>query len=245
MRNFKLLIQYDGARYRGWQRLGGGADTVQGRLEAVLSRLTGEETEVVGSSRTDAGVHARGQTANFKTEKDLEPEEILRYCADYLPRDIGVTQVSAVPEQFHARYHAKGKVYLYQIWNEDWPNPFLRRYSAHVRRRLDLGRMRAAAACLVGEHDFTAFSNAKMGKKSPVRRVDAITLEEEGGLVRIRLAGGGFLHNMARKIVGTLIAAGLGELEPEAVANILSAKDRGRVPPTAEACGLTLERVVY
>lgn len=245
MNNFRLLIQYDGGRYKGWQRLGSGEATVQGKLEDVLSRLTGEQTEVFGSSRTDAGVHALSQIANFKTAKDLTEAEVNAYLNDYLPQDICVKQVAAVPEDFHARYHAKGKVYLYRIWNQAHPNPFLRKYSMHVKQRLDIASMKVAASHLIGRHDFTAFSNAKSGKKSMVREIYSIEIEEGEGLVQIRVAGNGFLYNMVRKMVGTLIAVGLGQETAQDVPRTLAEKQRSRAGHMADACGLFLERVSY
>lgn len=245
MNNYKLLIQYDGGRYKGWQRLSKGETTIQDKLEHVLSEFTGEAVELIGSSRTDAGVHALSQVANFKTRKSLDLKEMKGYLNHYLPNDICVKEVTAVPEAFHARYHAKGKTYLYKIWNDEAQNPFLRKYSMHVKEPLQLEAMKQAAAHFVGRHDFTAFSNAKSNKKSMVREITAISIEAQEGLVKIRVSGNGFLYNMVRKMVGSLVAVGLGDMEADAISDILTAKERSRTGPMAEACGLCLERVSY
>jgi len=245
MYNYKLLIQYDGRRYKGWQRLGKYENTIQGKIEGVLSELTGVGTEIIGSSRTDAGVHALAQVANFTTSKRFSEAEVKDYLNTYLPNDISVIAVTSVPERFHARFHAKGKTYLYKIWNREYSNPFMRYYSMHVKNKLDIAAMKSASAHFIGEHDFTAFSNAKAGKKSMVRRIDAVGIDDNGGLIEIRVTGSGFLYNMVRKMVGALIAVGLGEMNAGDIPDILSSQDRSRVVYLADACGLYLENVEY
>jgi tRNA pseudouridine38-40 synthase len=245
MYNYRLIIQYDGGRYKGWQRLGGGENTIQDRLEQLLSALTGEKIELIGCSRTDAGVHALAQTANFKTNRLLSGEQILQYANQYLPKDICITDAVPVDESFYARYQATDKTYLYQIWNKEYSNPFLRKYSMHVPEKLDLTMMKAAAGYFLGAHDFTAFSNAKSKKKSMVRTIYDIDLRESDGLIRIRIKGDGFLYNMARWMVGTLIEAGLGRMKPEELPDILASKQRNRTGNLAEACGLYLEKITY
>ncbi len=245
MNNYRLLIQYDGGRYKGWQRLGAGENTIQEKIENVLTELTGEAIEIIGCSRTDAGVHAFAQTANFKTSKRLTAAEVKPYLNNYLPHDICVVQVDQIRESFHSRYNAKAKTYLYKIWNRDYANPFMRKYSTHVKDRLDINRIREAAGFFVGEHDFTAFSNAKSKKKSMVREIYSVSVEESEGFIEIRLRGNGFLYNMARKIVGTLIAVGLGEIKPNIIPEIIASKDRSRALYMAEACGLYLESIEY
>ncbi|MCM3761802.1 tRNA pseudouridine(38-40) synthase TruA [Alkalihalobacillus oceani] len=243
MANFKLTVQYDGSRYKGWQRLGKGEATIQGKLEEVLSRMSGSEIEIIGASRTDAGVHALEQIANVKLDHATEAE-IKAYVNKYLPQDISVSRVETVPERFHARYHVKDKTYLYRIWNEEHPHPFMRKYSMHVEQKLDLPLMRQASQAFFGEHDFTAFSNAKSKKKSMVRHIYAIKIEETAGVVDIRIRGNGFLHNMVRKMVGLLIEVGLGKKDVDDVTAILQAKQRypGLM---AEAQGLYLEAISY
>ena len=245
MNNYRMLIQYDGGRYKGWQRLGNGENTIQAKIENVLSELTGEKTEVNGSSRTDAGVHAYAQVANFKTEKQFTEEEVKNYLNKYLPNDICVIEVSSVPEKFHARYNAKGKTYVYKIWNQEYTNPFMRKYSMHVQTKLNIKSMKDAAKHFVGEHDFTAFSNAKSKSKSMIREIYSIVVEEGQGFVLIKIRGNSFLYNMARKIVGTLIGVGVGEAKADSIPQNLASKERGQVEYMAEACGLYLENVEY
>lgn len=245
MPNYRLIIQYDGGRYKGWQRLGDDENTIQEKIEKVISELVGEKTEIIGCSRTDAGVHALYQVANFMTERNFTEKEVMNYCIRYLPKDICVTEVRIVPDRFHARYNAKSKTYLYKIWNREYPNPFMRKYSMHVEKKLDIEKMKEAAAFFLGEHDFTAYSNAKSKKKSMVREVYSIDISEEEGFVNIRIKAEGFLYNMARKMVGTLIEVGLGIKVPEDIPNILESKSRKETGLMAEACGLYLERIEY
>lgn len=245
MYNYRLLIQYDGGRYRGWQRLGQGENTIQEKIETVLSELTGKKTEIIGAGRTDAGVHALAQIANFKSVKRFTEAEVKSYLNTYLPHDICVKQVTFVPEIFHARYNAKGKTYLYRIWNQEYPNPFMRKYSMHVKNKLDINSMKYASKYFIGEHDFTAFSNAKTNKKSLVRDIDAIGIDEKEGLIEIKISANGFLYNMVRKIVGTLIAVGSGEANAADIPQMIASKERSRVEHLADACGLYLENVKY
>jgi tRNA pseudouridine38-40 synthase len=245
MNNYRLTIQYDGGRYKGWQKLGQGESTIQAKLEAVLSQLVEEDIEIIGCSRTDAGVHALAQTANFKTTKQIPCEEIYDYLNRYLPQDISVTEVIRVPEKFHSRYHAKSKTYLYRIWNMEHSNPFLRKYSMHIRKELDLSAMKHAGAYFVGTHDFTAFSNAKSKKKSMVRTIYSVEIAKEDGLISLRISGDGFLYNMVRWIVGTLVEVGLGNRKPEEIPDIINSKRRDNTGNLAEACGLFLENIHY
>lgn len=245
MNNYKLIIQYDGARYKGWQRLGDSDSTIQGKIEHVLSEMLQKPIEITGCSRTDAGVHAYYQVANFRAADDIHEQEIKRYLNRYLPQDINILGVERVPERFHARLAAKAKTYLYQIHNEAHGNPFLRRYSMHIEKQLDLEAMRKAAGYFLGSHDFTAFSNARSKTKSMVRLIHSIDITKNDGLVQIRIRGNGFLHNMVRRMVGVLILAGLNEMEPDSVPALLSDRRRSGVGITAEACGLILESIEY
>lgn len=245
MPNYRLEIQYDGGRYKGWQKLGNDENTIQGKLEKVISELVGKDTEIIGCSRTDAGVHALCQVANFRTEHNFSEKEIMDYFLRYLPKDISVTDVKTVPDRFHARYNAKSKTYLYRIWNREYPNPFMRKYSMHVEKKLDIEAMRKGGSFFVGEHDFTAYSNAKSKKKSMVRNIYFVDIEEEGGFVNIRICGDGFLYNMARKMVGTLIEVGLGIKKAEDIPSILESRLRKETGMMAEACGLYLEKIEY
>lgn len=245
MNNYKLIIQYDGGRYKGWQRLGKGENTIQGKIENVLSELVGKNIEIIGCSRTDAGVHALAQVANFKISENLTEREIKNYLNKYLPQDISIKEVTKVPERFHARYNAKDKTYIYKIWNEDYINPFMRKYSMHIEKKLNVDNVKKAAQYFIGEHDFTAFSNAKSKKKTTVRKIYSINIEEKDGFIKIRVRGNGFLYNMVRKIVGTLIEVGLGEKNSDDVPAILNSKERNQTGRIADPGGLYLEKIDF
>jgi len=182
---------------------------------------------VDGSGRTDAGVHALGQVANFKIGTELSAAEAMDYINQYLPEDIGVVTIQEVPERFHSRLNAKGKTYCYRIWNEKLPCVFLRRYVYELPEPLDLDAMRTAAACLVGTHDFKAFTSNKKSRKSTIRTMDAILIDKEGSEVVITYSGDGFLYHMVRILTGTLIEAGLGQRDPASVKTLLE-KDATR-----------------
>ncbi|MES9682496.1 tRNA pseudouridine(38-40) synthase TruA [Bacillus sp. AFS001701] len=245
MNNYKLVIQYDGGRYKGWQRLGNGENTIQGKIENVISEMVGREVEIIGSSRTDAGVHAFEQVANFKIKENMPEIEIISYLNRYLPRDISIKEVSIESDRFHSRYNTSAKTYIYKIWNEEYSNPFMRKYSMHVEEKLDLKKMKAAAKYFLGEHDFTAFSNAKSKKKSMVREIYSIDFEKIDGFIQIRISGNGFLYNMVRKIVGTLIEVGAGRLQAENISKIIELKDRAQVSNLADPGGLYLEKIEF
>ena len=244
MRNLRLDLCYDGTRYRGWQRLPGREDTFQGKLETALSRILAQPIEVSGSGRTDAGVHALGQVANFHCDSGLSAEEILRQLRRYLPEDIGIYSCVDVPPRFHARLNARSKTYCYRIWNSEQPCVFERRYVAVMPERLDLEAMRQAAARLIGEHDFSAFcGNAKM-KKSTFRRLDAIDIQHQGEEIRLTFTGNGFLYNMVRILVGTLVEVGRGQRSPESMEALFGGK-REQAGFLAPAQGLCLMEVEY
>ena len=246
MRNIKLVLQYDGTKYSGWQRLGDTDKTIQSKLEQVLTRMTGTNTEVIGSGRTDAGVHALCQVANFLTEDARTVEEMKDYLNQYLPEDIAVTEVSEVHARFHARLNAVSKTYLYRIWNLPHPEPFIRKYSLHIPQPfLKVKAMKKAAECLIGEHDFSSFASQSSKKKTNIRIISGIDFEKKDGLVEIRITGDGFLYNMVRIIIGTLLEVGLGKLQPEQLEGILESGDRQKAGPTAPPHGLFLESVRY
>lgn len=245
MRNFKLTIQYDGSRYKGWQRLGNTDNTLQGKIEQVLSKMTGEEIEIIGSGRTDVGVHAQGQVANFKTSSTKRTAEIQQYLYHYLPEDIVVTDIKEVDERFHARYHAVAKQYIYKIWNAPYHNPFLRKYVEHISEPLDLAAMQLATSYLLGQHDFSAFVSSRSKKKSNIREIYSIDITKEECLVEVTFRGNGFLHNMVRIITGTLLEVGLGRMKPTQLKEVLEKRDRNLAGPTAAAKGLHLVQVYY
>ena len=245
MRNFKAVLCYDGARYRGWQKQGNTANTIQERVEQTLCRILGQEVEAAGSGRTDAGTHALGQVISFRAETDLTAEALLRQLRAALPRDIGAVSLADAPPRFHARLSATGKRYRYRIWNADAPCVFERNYVWIVPEPLDIDAMRAAAKLLTGTHDFAAFCTQHSKKKSTVRTVTGIALTREGNELRLDFTGDGFLYNMVRILTGTIVQVGRGEKTPEDAARLLSSLDRAQAGPTAPAQGLCLMEVFY
>lgn len=254
--NLKMQIQYDGTRYDGWQRQGNTANTIQGRLEAVLERIFGTYLEIHGAGRTDAGVHAAGQVANVHIPDELArvkwhgdtksfEEALLMEMNRYLPEDIGITDIEAAAERFHSRLNAAGKVYCYRIGLPGRKNVFERRQIYPLDTGLDLEVMRRTADYLVGEHDFRGFCSGRNKKKSTVRRLDRIEIREADGELRILYQGNGFLYNMVRILTGTLIEAGQGRRSPESVLEILETGKRELAGYTVPARGLTLMRVLY
>lgn len=247
MGNVKVTIAYDGTNYHGFQeQRGTGFKTIQGVLEERLSRLAGREIKVIGAGRTDAGVHARGQVVNFDTGGwTIPPHRVACALNGLLPRDIAALKSEEVPASFHARFSAAAKVYRYSIYNGRTPSPFLRLYSYHVPRPLDVEAMREGAAFLAGRHDFSAFRALGTPVKTTVRTVFEAEVIREGDMVYIDLRADGFLYHMARMIAGTLIRVGLGRLPAAEVGEILASRDSLRAGPTAPARGLCLERVEY
>ena len=243
MRNLQLDICYDGTRYRGWQRLSGEANTIQGKLETTLSRILGEDVEIAGSGRTDAGAHAAHQIANFHCESKLSCGEILAQLRRYLPEDIGIYSCKEVSDRFHARLNCKRKTYRYRIWNSDKPAVFDRRFVYCMEESLDLSAMRKAAQHLLGEHDFSAFCANKKMKKSTVRRIDAITIMREGEEVILTFTGNGFLYNMVRIMVGTLVEVGMGQREIDSIPKLFGAKreEAGYLVPAQGLCLMEVE----
>ena len=245
MQNFKLTLCYDGTRYKGWQRQGNTGGTIQEKLETVLSRLLEQPVELAASGRTDAGVHARRQVCSFRANTLLEPDDLLRRLRSFLPEDIGAVSLEPAPPRFHARLSCVEKTYVYRIWNSEAPNVFERRYVLPVPESLDLPTMEKAAALLCGEHDFAAFCSVKNSKKSTLRHLRDISLEQKGPELRLSFTGDGFLYNMVRILTGTLLEVGLGQRQPEEMGEILASRDRARAGATAPAKGLTLWDVRY
>ncbi len=245
MKNYMINVAYDGTRYKGWQVQKSTEDTIQGKLQYVLSTLAGKSIEVIGSGRTDAGVHATGQKANFHMPEHFSKEEIFTWLNEHLPSDIAVTSIEEVPERFHARYNAVSKTYAYTIHTGIVPDVFRRRYVYDYKVPLDIDRMKKAADYLIGEHDFKAFCGNRKMKKSTVRTIYSIDIEKKAADIVITYKGNGFLQNMIRIITGTLIEIGDGRRDPDEMADILDSKDRSRAGYTASACGLTLYEVDY
>jgi tRNA pseudouridine38-40 synthase len=244
MRNLRLHICYDGTRYRGWQRLSNTDATIQGKLEHTLSRILGEDIEISGSGRTDAGVHAQGQIANFHCHSNMPCDEILAQLRRYLPEDIGIYSCKDVSPRFHARLNAKTKTYRYRIWNSDVPCVFERKFVAPVEGTLDLDSMRAAATYFLGQHDFSAFCANKNMKKSTVRYIELLEIQRIGPEVVITVTGNGFLHHMVRIMVGTLVEVGRGERDVHSIADLFGA-ERAQSGVLMPACGLCLMEVNY
>ena len=248
--NYRMTVQYDGTRYLGWQKLGAAGSeqygrTIQGKLEAILSRMTGEDIEVNGSGRTDAGVHAVGQVANFKTAFHTSEQEIMHYVNRYLPEDIAVTDVREAPERFHARLNARAKTYRYTILNSAAPDPFRQRFEYRYEGALDTERMRAGAELLCGTHDFRNFCSSRRTKKSTVRTVYSIDADRDGDRIILTFRGNVFLYNMVRILAGTLIEIGRSERQPEDIPALFDAGSRASAGYTAPARGLTLVSVEY
>ncbi len=244
MRNFKITIEYDGTRYHGWQIQPNGR-TIQGELTRVLSLLDKRQVTIHGAGRTDAGVHARGQVANFFLKRDFDPSELRDAINGNLDRDIRVMNVELVDESFNARYSAKWKTYRYRIATGAVVSPFLYSYVYHHRRALDLREMQRAAAALVGEHDFSAFTVMESEVEDHTRTLKRLDVEQDGSIISIEAEANGFLRYMVRTIVGTLIEVGRKRRGAENVAEILESRDRANAGPTAPAAGLTLMRVDY
>ncbi len=243
MRQIKLIVEYDGTAYAGWQLQPNGL-SIQEVMEGALARLLGEEVRLYSSGRTDAGVHARGMVACFRTGKTLPLSAFTDGTNSHLPPDIAVREAAEVPLDFSPRFHARGKHYRYTILAAPRRAPLSRLYVWHVRGELDLEQMRRGAACFVGTHDFAAFRTSGCASERTVRRIDDVTISRAGGLITIDVRGSGFLRNMVRIMTGTLVAVGQGKMVPEHVRACLD-DPRLRPGPTAPAHGLCLEEVYY
>lgn len=245
MRNLKMTIAYDGSRYKGWQKQKDNDLTIQGKIETVLSKMTGESILLVGCGRTDSGVHAESYIANFHTKCHFSINTMLDYLYEYLPEDIVVKSLEDVEERFHARYNVKSKTYVYRINTNKFRNVFTRKYSYHLAEKLNLSDMKQASEVLIGTHDFQSFTNLKSKDKSTIRTINSINIVEKEGLLEIEVNGNGFLWNMVRIIVGTLIEVGNGHLKPNDVEKILNEKKRWEAGPLAQPKGLFLRDVQY
>lgn len=245
MRNLKMIIQYDGTRYKGWQRQKDNDLTIQGKLENVLSKMTGETIQVIGCGRTDSGVHAENYVANFHTNCEYSINTIMGYLYDFLPEDIVVKSIKDTGERFHARYNVKSKTYIYRIYNSKVRNVFNRKYVYHTDEKLDLENMRKGAEYLIGTNDFQSFTSLKPNTKSTVRTINYIDIKENDDLIEIEVNGNGFLLNMVRIITGTLLEVAKGKLKPEDVKRILDEKRRAEAGPIAQPKGLVLKDVTF
>lgn len=246
LHKYRLTVSYDGTQFHGWQ-VQSVHRTVQGELQAGFQRLTGEDrVHMMGSGRTDRGVHARAQVAHFSLRENWTPERLMRSCPSYLPRDLRVTQVKRVDPDFHAQKSAVGKEYRYRISNKRICSPFDRLYRLHVWNPLDTAAMQAAADVLVGEHDFAAFSaNPMREMEGTVRTVYRLVVLKRGSEVILRVIGSGFLYKMVRSLAGHLIRVGLGKEDAVSTQEILASKLRTARVPSAQAHGLFLWKVYY
>ena len=246
-KNIRMVLEYDGSRYDGWQKQGNTDNTIQGKLEAILLKWAGEPVEVHGSGRIDAGVHAKGQVANFHVDAKVCPDgkTAMDYLNRYLPEDIRVVAADAAPERFHSRLLATRKTYAYFVETADKKNVFERKYVYGLGEKPDVEVMRKAAGFLLGEHDFKSFCSNKKMKKSTVRRLDSIVIREDGSKLVLEYTGNGFLYNMVRILTGTLLEVGLGKRRPEEMKEILEAMNREAAGFTAPPEGLFLMNVEY
>lgn len=252
MKNYRITIQYEGTRFQGWQRQTSTDNTIQGKIESILSKMSGAIVEINGAGRTDAGVHAKGQVANFKINTDKKTVEIMDYLNLYLPEDIAVTSISEEDDRFHARLNAKGKHYQYRLRIAETPDVFSRRTvcpyadipNVGMAPQLNVESMRKAAEYLSGKHDFKAFTSNHRTKKSTVRTIN-IQIKESPEEIVFDYTGDGFLYHMVRILTGTLIEVGEGKRTPESMKDILQSEERANAGVLVPAKGLTLVEVYY
>jgi len=252
MRNFKITIEYDGTNYRGWQiqnrkNKNSKLKTIQEEIENALNRVFGKNIYLIGSGRTDKGVHALGQVANFKCGTHLTTMDIRNALNSYLPPDIRIIKVEEVEENFHARFLAKSKIYRYIIFNRKIPSPFYRNYSWWIKEKLDFQAMRKTTRIFLGKHNFKAFASVDPKRKSKnfVRTIKNFSLKKDGNFLVFEIEADGFLYNMVRNIIGTVIEVGKGKLTILDLKKILKSKDRRLAGPPAPSQGLFLVRVKY
>ena len=244
MRNIKLTIEYDGTSYGGWQKQKNNR-TIQQCIEEVIKLLTGEEVELIGSSRTDAGVHAKGMVANFITNSKIPADKFREAINTKLPDDIGIIKSEEVDKNFHSRYDSKGKTYCYTLVNRYEKVCLGRSYVYQVRDELNYNLMKDAAKYFLGKHDFKAFKTNGSSVKTSVRTISGLELELKGDVLKIFISADGFLYNMVRIIVGTLIEVGKGKIKPEDIESIIRNGDRSKAGPCVPPNGLVLEKVFY
>ena len=245
MRNLKMTIAFDGSKYKGWQRPKDHDLTVQGKIAAVLSKMTGEDILLVGCEQTDSGVHAENYIANFHTKSKLSISKMLDYLYEYLPEDIVVKSIENVAERFHAKYNVKSITYAYRVNTHPFRDVFTRKYTYHLAEKLNLNEMRKASEILIGSHDFQNFTNARNSDKSTLRTVHFINMIDTEGLLTIEINANGFMWNMARTIIGTLIEVGKGNLRSVEIEKLLNETKRQEAAPLAQVKGLILKDVQY
>lgn len=243
--NYKMILSYDGSRYNGWQKQGNTSNTIQQKLENIISDVVKEKVEVFGSGRTDAGVHAWAQTANFHTKCSEKPDTIFYYINKALPDDIALLSLQEVDNRFHARLNAKGKKYIYRIWNSSISPVFDRKYVFINENDLNIEEMKKASQYLLGEHDFKNFCSNKRMKKSTIRYIHSIEIIKKQQEIQIVFIGNGFLYHMVRILTGTLIEVAEGKRTAQSVCDIFEAPNRESAGFTAPAKGLVLAETIY
>ncbi len=244
MRNIKLIIEYDGKKFGGWQKQPTKLN-IQGEIEQAIKEITGEEVELTASGRTDSGVHSLGQVANFKTNSSIEVEKIAYAINSKLKKSIVIKSVEEVEENFHARYNCKGKKYKYVINNSVQGTAIYRELECHIPQKLNVEKMKEAIKHFEGEHDFKGFRASGTSSKSSVRTIYKAEVKQDGERIIIELTGNGFMYNMVRIIAGTIVDVGLGKIEPNEISEIIESKDRARAGKTLPAHGLYLVEVYY
>ena len=244
MNNIKITLEYDGTNYYGWQKQKG-MKTIQGEIEEALFAVTKERCEVTGSSRTDAGVHAKGFVANFRTNSKVPPNRFREALNVKLPNDIVILKSEKVDDEFHARYYAKGKTYEYSILNDDVPSALMRNQVYHYKYDLDIDAMEVAAKQFIGTHDFAAFKTQGSSVKGTIRTIFEVKVEKTEKIIKISVSGDGFLYNMVRIIVGTLINVGRGKTDSNSIVDIINKKDRTLAGDCVPPHGLLLKEVYY
>ncbi|MBI5778884.1 MAG: tRNA pseudouridine(38-40) synthase TruA [Planctomycetes bacterium] len=244
MRNIKLAIEYDGTNYCGWQ-IQQNAKAVQDVITEALTKITGHKITLYGASRTDSGVHAKGQAANFRTRSRMTPQQFIKALNSNLPDDIAIRAAKEVPKSFNSMYDAKSKDYRYTILNSFIRSVLDRNFYYFAPYRISLARMKKAARYLVGRHDFRAFASKSSAKENCIRKIYSIKIVKKNEYVYVDIKGNGFLYNMVRTIVGTLLLVAQGKIKPESIREILNSQERKKAGPTAPAKGLCLIKVNY
>lgn len=246
MQNYKIKLEYDGGRYDGWQRMGNDQteNTISYKIEEVLKKMTGQDIELFCGCRTEKGVHAYGQVANFKIDTDMKDYEIKNYLNRYLPRDIAVLEIEEVDDRFHSQLNAKTKTYVYRIDSKSVANVFERKFMYHAFNKLNVDAMNNAAKSFLGEHDYKAFSTVKKSK-STVKNVTALSIYDDGGTIEISITANDFIHNMARLIVGILIDIGAGKRHIKEISEIFAGVNSQGVSAPAEPQGMFLNEITY
>lgn len=244
MRNIKIIIEYDGTNFYGWQKQPG-LRTVEGTIEESIKKILQENIKIIGAGRTDSGVHASGQVANFLSNTENKLNTILYRLNKILPEDIRIKSIKEVNKDFHARYKAKSKLYRYIIFNERISSPLNQLYSFHVPMKLNVSKMKKAKKYLTGKHDFSSFATSGSFTRDFIRTINKITIQKKGKFIHIKFKAKSFLRNMVRNIVGTLIEIGKGNISPESIKDILNVKDRRKIPKSASPQGLCLVKIEY